>query len=309
MKQTLIIATRGSKLALRQSEIVKKLIMDRYPGTKARLLKVTTHGDVDQTTPLSGFGSSGVFVKGLEEKLLSGKADIAVHSLKDVPSETHPDLVLAAFPDREDVRDVLVSRKGESWKEIKEGSVIGTSSPARQEQMKELRPDLVFKDIRGNVESRIKKVHDGEYDATILAAAGLNRLGIEIQDGTYFTLDEMVPSPGQGALAIQVNKNNRDVLDMMTLLNRKNISNQVRAERAFMTVIGGGCRFPVAAHADVSEEGVIFRGIAYKPEFKRLEKVHIKTSGRKLTERAIEGAWKIMAKYKTYPDNEQTILS
>ena len=278
MSRKLIIATRGSRLALRQSEIVRDSLLQKFPETIIEFLEVTTKGDIDQTTPLSGFGNSGVFVKGLEQKLLSGEADLAVHSLKDVPSDSHPDLVLASFPQRVDVRDVLITNNDKTLNDLKPGSVIGTSSPGRQEQLKRLRPDLEFKSIRGNVDTRVKKVLDGEYDATILAAAGLTRLGYEIPEANYFTLDEMIPSPGQGALVIQVNRNNKVALEMVRQINNETIEKQVLAERRFMQFIGGGCRYPVAAHAEILSDKVIFRALSYKPEYNKLKKIKQETT-------------------------------
>ena len=278
MRKKLIIAIRGSRLALRQSEIVRDLLLQKFPDTIIEFLEVTTKGDIDQTTPLSAFGNSGVFVKGLEQKLLSGEADLAVHSLKDVPSDSHPDLVLASFPQRVDVRDVLVTKNGATLNDLNDGSIIGTSSPGRQEQLKALRPNLIFKSIRGNVDTRVKKVMDGEYDATILAAAGLKRLGYEIPEENYFSMDEMIPSPGQGALVIQVNENNRQALEMVRQINNETIEKQVLAERRFMQIIGGGCRYPVAAHAEILPDKIIFRALSYKPEYDRLKKIKQETT-------------------------------
>ncbi len=297
MKQKLTIATRGSKLAIRQSEIVKQYLIAKIPGLKVEFLVVTTQGDIDQKTPLIDFANKGVFVKGLEEKLLSGEADLAVHSLKDVPSEMHPDLVLASFPEREDERDVLVTSGNIHWSALKPGSIIGTCSPARKEQLKFLRPDLVFKDIRGNVETRVQKVLNKEFDGTILAAAGLKRLGNKIDEKSYFTLDEMVPSPGQGALVVQVNKNNADVFDMVRKINNDKVERQVNAEREFMNIIGGGCRFPVAAHAEIKENEVIFRAIAFKLGFEKLEKTAFKTTENNLPSCAKSEARRIISKY------------
>lgn len=273
MKRTIKIATRGSKLALYQANKVGEYLLDKFPGLSIELLEVTTRGDVDQTTPLSAFGNTGVFVKGLEEKLLSGEADIAVHSLKDVPSDAHPDLLLAAYPEREDVRDVLVTKEGLHWSELKHGAVVGTSSPARKEQLNLLRPDLIFKNIRGNVNTRVQKVLDGEYDATILAAAGLLRLGYDLPENSYFTLNEAVPSPGQGALVVQAAKRNTELLNLLKEINNAGIEKQVTAERRFMQIIGGGCRFPVAAHAEIKSEKIQFRAIAHKPNWEKLEKI------------------------------------
>lgn len=285
MNRKLVIATRGSRLALRQSQIVRDLLLQKFPEVIIEFLEVTTKGDIDQSTPLNEFGNSGVFVKGLEQKLLSGKADLAVHSLKDVPSDSHPDLILASFPQREDVRDVLVTKNGKTLNDLKAGSVIGTSSPGRQEQIKQLRPDLEFNSIRGNVDTRVKKVMDGEYDATILAAAGLTRLGYEIPKANYFSLDEMIPSPGQGALVIQVNRKNDLAYKMVREINNELIEKQVLAERRFMQIIGGGCRYPVAAHAEILPDKVIFRALSYKPEYNELKKIKQKTT--------IENVWEV----------------
>lgn len=292
----LTIATRNSKLAIWQTERIKELLLEKFPKLIIDFLEVTTRGDIDQVTPLSSFGNTGVFVKGLEAKILSGEADIAVHSLKDVPSDFHPDLVLAAFPEREDVRDVLVTKNNANWKDLKAGSVIGTSSPARKEQLKLLRPDFVFKDIRGNVDTRVQKVMDGEYDATILATAGLKRLGYEIQEESYFSLDEAVPSPGQGALVVQAHKNNTTVIEMLKQINNKQIEKQVESERRFMQIIGGGCRFPVAAHAEITNDKVTFRAIAHKPNWAKLEKVKKKFDRVKLYKNAEKLALAILKK-------------
>ncbi len=296
MRSRLTIATRGSKLALHQSELVKKLLLKNFDGLQVEFLEVTTRGDVDQKTPLSAFGNSGVFVKGLEEKLLGGEADLAVHSLKDVPSDFHPELVLAAFPEREDARDVLITKNNCHWTELREGSVVGTSSPARKEQLKLLRPDLIFKDIRGNVDTRVQKVMDGEYDATILAAAGLKRLGYSIADESYFSLDEAVPSPGQGALVIQSRKSDLKLLGMLAQINDSEIEKQVSFERRFMKTIGGGCRFPVAAYAEFEAEKVVFRAIAHKPHWPKIEKVKVEFLGKDMDLQAEELAKQLLAK-------------
>lgn len=278
MKRKIIVATRGSRLAKKQSEIIMELLCGKFPEIEIDILEVVTRGDADQETPLSGFGNSGVFVKSIEQKLLNGEADLAVHSLKDVPTGSHPDLILAAFPEREDERDVLVASNGETWMDLKPGSIVGTSSPARQQQLKLLRPDLKFKNIRGNVDTRVQKVLSGEYDATILAAAGLKRLSYEIDNQSFFTLDEMVPSPGQGTLVIQIKKNNLPVMEIARKLNNITIEKQVLAERMFMQVIGGGCRYPVAAHVEIYKSKAIFRAIALKPGFNKLKKVKHETT-------------------------------
>lgn len=295
MVQKLKIATRGSKLALWQAKRIEALLIESNPNLGVELVEVTTRGDIDQKTPLSAFGNTGVFVKSLEEKLLNHEADIAVHSLKDVPSDLHPDLLLTAFPEREDVRDVLVTKSGLNWSKLKHGSIVGTSSPARKEQLKLLRPDLILEDIRGNVDTRVQKVYDGEYDATILAAAGLKRLGYEIPQESYFTLDEAVPSPGQGALVVQSRKDDKVVIGILEKINNKEIEEQVRAERRFMQVIGGGCRFPVAAHAEVVSGSVVFRAVAHKPHWNKLEKVTKNCSSPQLFNCAEKAAFELLS--------------
>ncbi|WP_297089554.1 hydroxymethylbilane synthase [uncultured Draconibacterium sp.] len=296
MKQKITIATRGSRLALKQTEIVRSLLLKEFPQLSIEVLEVTTRGDIDQTTPLQAFGNTGVFVKGLEEKILLGEADIAVHSLKDVPSDAHPDLVLAAYPEREDVRDVLISRNNVHFSELKRGSVIGTSSPARRMQLQLLRPDLVFKNIRGNVDTRVEKVKNGNYDATILAAAGLKRLGYSIPQNSFFSLDEAVPSPGQGALVVQSHRQNTTVLALLEKINDPGVEKQVAAERKFMQLIGGGCRYPLAAHAETDAGKVTFRAIAHKPGWCNIEKVKIEIPVAKLMPGVEEIAKKIIDK-------------
>lgn len=298
MENRLVIATRGSNLAIWQTNRVKTLLLKQFPKLDIVFAEVKTRGDVDQVTPLSAFGNSGVFVKGLEEKLLNGTADIAVHSLKDMPSDLHPDLLLAAFPEREDVRDVIVNPYAKHWSELKEGSIIGTSSPARKEQLKLLRPDFRFKDIRGNVETRVQKVIEGQYDATILAAAGLKRLNYDIPEQTIFSINEAVPSPGQGALVVQVHKNNLKVREMLNQINKEELEEQVMAERRFMQIIGGGCRFPVAAHAEILLGKVIFRAIAHKPGWAKLEKVECEFEHANLTSGVETLAQEILNKHK-----------
>lgn len=296
MKQKLTIATRTSPLALRQAHIVKDLLLQHYPSIDVVFLEITTAGDIDQTTPLSAFGNTGVFVKGLERKLLSGEADLAVHSLKDVPADADTEFSLVAYPQRADVRDVLVTADGKPLKDLKLGAVVGTSSPARQEQLKLLRPDLKFENIRGNVGTRIQKVKDGLYDATILAAAGMKRLGHTIPSQSFFSLDQLVPSPGQGALAIQVQKDNNEVIELLQRINQPTIQTQVEAERRFMQVIGGGCRYPVAAHAEIIGDKVIFRAIAHKPNFKALKKIEVETTLEHLLEVAEKSALEMLKK-------------
>ena len=241
------LATRPSKLAVAQSNLVAKALEERHVGLNVELVIITSQGDKDQQTPISEFGGTGAFVKELELALINGDADFAVHSLKDVPSVQPNGLVLCAFPKREDPRDIFISKNWISWKDMPLGSTIGTSSMCRLAQLKALRPDFIFKEIRGNIDTRIAKCYNGDYDAIILAAAGLNRLNIPFPQSAIFRPEEMIPSPGQGALAIQVHEDNKLVMELLKTLNDPKTALAVKHERNFMTLLDGGCREPLAA--------------------------------------------------------------
>ncbi len=253
------IATRSSKLAMAQSKKVAERLKLQYPQIEFKLVELVTRGDKDQITPISQFSGSGVFVKELERAILDGHAHMAVHSLKDVPAEETDGLSLVSFPQREDARDVLVSRNGISWRDLPKGAIVGTSSPGRLAQLKRLRPDLQFKEIRGNVDTRIKKVKEGRYDATILAAAGLNRLGIPFSEASVFQLREMVPSPGQGALALQCRSDDETMAQMLRKINHIPTEIAVWQERQFMKRMDGGCRHPLAANIAIWGNDVAYR--------------------------------------------------
>lgn len=261
MSNTRIIrlATRASKLALTQSKMMAGFLSARFPEIAIELVKVSTQGDRDQTTPLSNFGGTGLFVKELEAYMLDNRADIAVHSLKDVPSLQHKDLKLISFPTREDVRDVLISTNGYHWSEMKEGAIIGTSSASRKAQLKKLRPDFEFKEIRGNIDTRVAKLEKGEYDAIILAAAGLNRLEIPYPTNGLFTVDEMIPSPGQGCLAIQSRTTDATIHNILRTINDPKAALAVYYERLFMEAVGGSCRYPIGAYVSFEKEYATIR--------------------------------------------------
>lgn len=261
MSRTRVIrlATRASKLALTQSKMVAGFLSARFPELIIELVKVSTQGDRDQSTPLSNFGGTGLFVKELEAYLLDGRADIAVHSLKDVPSQYHPDLKLVAFPLRQDTRDVLISMNGYNWKELKENAVIGTSSASRRAQLKKLRPDLEFKEIRGNIDTRMAKLENGDYDGIILAAAGLNRMEMPFPQNGLFTEDELIPSPGQGCLAVQARKADTALHNILRTIDDPKSALAVYYERLFMEAVGGSCRYPIGAHVSFDKEYATIR--------------------------------------------------
>ncbi|WP_321308428.1 hydroxymethylbilane synthase [Marinifilum fragile] len=253
-KKKIRVATRPSLLAYTQTMQTVELLQKANPDVEFEVIKFSTQGDRVLNRSLTEFGSTGLFVKELEHALLEGEADIAVHSLKDVPS-FHPDgLKLVAFPEREDVRDVFLSRDGSTIDQMPEGFVLGTGSPRRRVQLADLRPDTNFKEIRGNIDTRMQKLMDGEYDAIILAAAGMNRMGKEFQEKLLLDVDQCIPAIGQGAIAIECRDNDEETIALVEKVNHEPTMHAVLAERAFMAEIEGGCKFPLAAHAVVSDD-------------------------------------------------------
>jgi len=211
--------------------------------------------------PLPEIGGKGLFTQELEAALRSGQADLAVHSLKDLPIQDPPGLRLGAILRREDPRDVIVSSTGGGLDTMIEGSVVGTSSLRRRSQLLASRPDLRIESIRGNVETRIAKVRKGEFDATVLAAAGLLRLGLEREIGGWLSLEEMLPAPGQGAIAVQCRAGDQAALELLAPLDDAPTRTEVQAEREFLAALGGGCAAPVAANAEYADRSLILRGV------------------------------------------------
>ena len=245
---TLRIATRGSRLALIQAGLVAARL--RLAGHETLVHTVETAGDRDQTTALQEGEQAGWFTSAIQESLLRGEADIAVHSYKDLPTKRPPGLVIAAVPVREDPRDALVSRGRVDLRSLRKGAVVGTSSPRRTAQLLELRPDLDIRVIRGNVETRIAKVESGDYDATVLALAGLLRLGLRERADHVFGYEEMLPAPAQGALAVECRKDDTATRDVLAGIDDAALRRVVTAERTFLATSDGGCSFPAAAYAE-----------------------------------------------------------
>ncbi len=245
------IGTRGSALARMQADLVAALLVTSTPDIDCAIRVIATTGDRTQASgePLPEIGGKGLFTAELERALHEGAIDVAVHSLKDLPTEETPGLVIGAVPAREDARDCLVARDASSLAELTGGSVVGTSSLRRAAQLAALRPDLELRSIRGNVDSRIRKVTDGDYDAVVLAAAGLRRLGLEAVVTEWLAAETMLPAPGQGALAVQCRAGDEGVRALLETVDDPPTRAATTAERAFLAALGGGCAAPVAALA------------------------------------------------------------
>lgn len=255
------IATRASRLALVQTHHVAEALRTRHPQLIVNIVEITTEGDRDRSTPLNILGGRGVFVKAVEDALLDGRADVAVHSLKDVPTENVPDLMIAAIPERADPRDVLVASEGRVLSALPPGAQIGTSSRRRTVLLRALRPDLVISDVRGNVETRLAKVHNGELDGVVLAAAGLARLDILSEVTQFFDEMEFLPAPGQGALGIQCRSDDQHTRALLVPLDDLNTRHAIDAERSLLAALGTGCLLPVGAYASVNEDLLTLRGM------------------------------------------------
>lgn len=248
-KKRIIIATRNSRLALWQAEYVKSALKALYPELEIELLARTTTGDSKQNISLAQIGGKNLFTKELQQAILSGEADIAVHSVKDLAAKTQPGLFLAAILKREDARDVFISQQYSEFSNLPLHSVIGTASPRRQCQILAHRPDLNIKLLRGNVETRLAKLEAGEYDAIVLAAAGLKRLGLESNITHYFNFKTILPAIGQGAIGIECRADDTEMQDRVLPLNDAITHYCVSAERAVNEYLGGDCFTPIAAHA------------------------------------------------------------
>ncbi len=243
----IVIGSRGSKLALWQAGWVRNQLA--AGGHEAEIRVIKTTGDKLANVSLVGSGTKGLFIKEIEEALAAGTIDLAVHSLKDLPTEQPPGLEVGAVPPRADPRDVLVSRSGKPLARLPAGSRVGTSSLRRQSQLRALRQDLEVVAVRGNVDTRLRKLEQGEYDGLVLAAAGLERLGLSDRVTQYFAVEEICPAVGQGALAIEVRRGDERVRPAVSPLDDAASHRAVRAERALLRSLGGGCDVPIAAHA------------------------------------------------------------
>ncbi len=267
-----IIGTRGSTLAFAQTIWVREKILHIFPNENVQIKVIKTSGDKNATASLRAPSTVGVFVKELEQALIKGDIDLAVHSMKDVPTQIAQDFEIAAVPEREDARDALVANHEVTLSGLPKGSRIGTGSLRRQAQLLFLRPDLEINDIRGNLETRLKKLRDGDYDAIVLACAGIRRLGYHKLISSILNYDHMLPAPAQGALAIEIRRGDSRIKPIAETLNHRPSAIAALAERSFLQRMGGGCNVPVAAYARFEENGNYLKidALVASPDGRRL---------------------------------------
>jgi hydroxymethylbilane synthase len=272
MRKQIKIGTRGSLLATTQSTWVRKQIEAEHPGITVELVKIVTKGDKILDVPLAKVGGKGLFVKEIEEALLRKDVDLAVHSMKDVPSELPDELHLGIIPPRENPHDAFISTRFAKLADLPKGATVGTSSLRRRAQLAALRPDLKIVDLRGNLDTRLRRLDEGKFQAIILAAAGLNRLGMSSRATGYFTAKEMLPAVGQGALGIELRKDDDELLAGLSFLNDANTTIAVAAERAFLYRLEGGCQVPIGAFAEVNGGQVELTGLVASVDGKEVLK-------------------------------------
>ena len=261
MRTQLRIGTRASLLAVTQSTWVKTQIEQAHPGTQVELVKITTKGDRILDVPLAKVGGKGLFVKEIEDALLAGEVDLAVHSMKDVPTELPEGLHIGIIPVRETPRDAFLSVRFPSVAALPAGATVGTSSLRRKSQLAAMRPDLTIVDLRGNIDTRLRKLDEGIFDAIILAGAGLHRLGKANRITTLLEPDQMLPAISQGALGIELRRDDTELLAGLQFLHHPDTATAVAAERAFLLRLEGGCQVPIGAHATLSGDQISLSGL------------------------------------------------
>lgn len=266
LDKILRIATRQSPLALWQAQYVQQRLMACHPGLRVELVPMVTRGDIILDTPLAKVGGKGLFVKELELAMLEGRADIAVHSMKDVPVEFPQGLGLVTICEREDPLDAFVSNQYATLDALPQGAIVGTSSLRRQCQLAELRPDLKIRSLRGNVGTRLSKLDAGEYDAIILAAAGLKRLGLQDRIRYAIPAEVSLPAVGQGAVGIECRLDDEQTIMLLAALNDDDTATRVKAERAMNTRLEGGCQVPIGSYAVLEGDNIWLRGLVGSPD-------------------------------------------
>ncbi|GAX90503.1 hydroxymethylbilane synthase [Effusibacillus lacus] len=286
------VATRKSALAVTQTNWVCSQLESVYPGLKIEMEKIVTQGDRILEVTLSKIGGKGLFVKEIEQALLDGTADFAVHSMKDMPAEIPDGLMIVAVPEREDPRDVLISRDGRSFIELPKGAKVGTSSLRRAAQIKAARPDLEIRPLRGNIDTRLRKLEEEELDAIILAAAGLSRMGWLNRSTERLSVDICIPAVGQGALAVQCRSDDKDMIELLSVLDHEPTRMEVMAERAFLGKLNGGCQVPIGGFAESHDGLISLRGFVGTPDGSTLLKEF--AEGNRPEELGLEVAAKLM---------------
>ncbi|MGI0046667.1 MAG: hydroxymethylbilane synthase [Nitrosotalea sp.] len=256
-----LVGARGSQLSLAQTNWVISELQKKNPQAEFEIVPITTKGDTD-ARPLFTINQKGIFEKEIDRAVAEKKVDFAVHSLKDVPAELPDELILACIPKREPANDIFISKDGTTLDAMKKGTVIGTSSLRRAVQISRQRPDLIVKPIRGNIETRIKKISEGKFDGIVLAQAGIQRLGLDVKF-EKLSVETFVPSPGQGALAIVARKDNHDVLELLKKIEDQVSRNVIEAERSLSMFVDSGCRFPVGALANQEGDNLTLNVTVY----------------------------------------------
>ena len=272
MRTLLRIGTRASLLAVTQSTWVKNQIEQAHPGTRVELVKITTKGDRILDVPLAKVGGKGLFVKEIEDALLADEVDLAVHSMKDVPTELPQGLHIGIIPERETPNDAFLSVQYASIEALPVGATVGTSSLRRRSQLAALRPDLNIIDLRGNIDTRLRKLDEGLFDAIILAGAGLHRLGLEKRITTLLDPEQMLPAISQGALGIELRRDDDELFAGLQFLHHPATAIAVAAERAFLLRLEGGCQVPIGAHASLSNDTITLTGLIAAVDGRRILK-------------------------------------
>ncbi|KDN10726.1 hydroxymethylbilane synthase [Gilliamella sp. Imp1-1] len=297
------IATRKSPLALWQANFVKQQILTNHPNLTVELIPMVTKGDVLLDSPLSKIGGKGLFVKQLEQAILNNEADIAVHSIKDIPAEFPEGLTLATICKRDDVRDSFISNKYSNIDELPNGAIIGTSSLRRQCQLRAKYPHLQIKDLRGNVGTRLAKLDNKQYDAIILASAGLKRLALEDRIKQYIDTDLILPAVGQGAIGIETRSDDKQILEILSVLDDKHSRVCIEAERAMNKALQGGCQVPIASYSQLNNNILSLQGLVGRIDGSRIIKgtlegsiTEAKKLGQELAKRLLDQGAKAILK-------------
>jgi hydroxymethylbilane synthase len=306
MNNSIRIGTRGSKLALWQANWVKTVLEKKFPSTPVELNIIKTRGDKILDVPLAKVGGKGLFVKEIEEALLARRIDIAVHSMKDMPADIPQGLCIGAVPERENPVDVFISRSGAKFNQLAAGSVIGTSSLRRGAQLRHARPDIAIRPMRGNLDTRLKKLESENFDALVLAAAGVKRLNLEHKITEYLSPAIMLPAIGQGALCIEIRRDDAIVGPMVATLDHAPTRAVVAGERAFLNRLEGGCQVPIAGNGRIHEKQFTLTGLVAEVDGSRIIKEEksgpldsVETIGTELAEGLLSrGADKILQKLK-----------